>query len=205
MAEDQLRGMVLAGQLAPGERLNEVALADRLGISRGPLREAIQRLASEGLLSIVPHKGSYVRTLTEAELRHLYELRVAVETHAVRLGAERATSDQLEKLALTLEKTSEVLGSGEQVPYPADLDVHAQLVGLAQNPTLTQAMRETHAKIHLARARSAYDPDRARVAYEEHEAIVKNILAGRADVAARLLEEHLMLSLANALKCMRGI
>lgn len=196
--------MVLEGQLMPGERLNEVVLAERLGISRGPLREAIQRLASEGLLSVVPHKGSYVRTLSAAELRDLYELRIAIETYAVRLAVRRATPPDLEELSKTLEQARLALGVSDDVPYPAGIDVHLQLVSLAGNQALLQAMRETETKVHLARARSARDPDRAREAHREHELIVNYILAGDAEGATHLLEQHLQLSLTNALKRMHN-
>lgn len=80
--------MVLGGQLAPRERLNEGAIAGTLGISRGPLRDAIQRLSSGGLLRVVRHKGAYVHTLTEQNFRDLYELRIAIEAYAVRLEVE---------------------------------------------------------------------------------------------------------------------
>jgi DNA-binding GntR family transcriptional regulator len=203
LAEDELRAMVLDGRLVPGERLNEVFIAETLGISRGPLREAIQRLASEGLLSVVPHKGAYVRSLSEAELRQLYELRIAIETYAVRLGAERGTPVQRAALQETLERTRQVLDSGEDVPYPSDLDVHVQMVALAHNPALLQVMREAHAGIHLARARSARDPGRARAAYEEHEQIVGCIVAGESVRAAELLERHLESSLVSALERLR--
>src|SRR5262245_8309178 len=104
-----LREMVLDGRLAPGQRLNEVELAAALGISRGPLREAIQRLASEGLLTTISHHGAYVRKIDGAELRELYEFRVAVETHAVRLAATRVSQADLDGLRLMLDRTAEIL------------------------------------------------------------------------------------------------
>ena len=84
--EVALREMILAGEIAPGERINEVALAGELGISRGPLREAIQRLVSGGLLTVISHRGAFVRTFTPGEIVDLYGLRSALELHAVRHG-----------------------------------------------------------------------------------------------------------------------
>lgn len=202
-AEQELRSLVLSGQLAPGQRLNEVAIAETMGTSRGPLREAIQRLASEGLLVMVAHKGAYVRSLNEHELRQLYELRIAIETYAVRLGAERGTAEQHAELRSLLDRTLGVLDSGANAHYPADLDMHEQLVSMAQNPALLRTMQETHAKIHLARARSAFDPDRARIAYKEHEQIAKHVIAGEATEAAQALEAHLMSSFDNAVLLLR--
>jgi len=195
--------MILAGGLAAGERLNEVSLAETLGISRGPLREAIQRLASEGLLRVVTHKGAYVRALSPTELTDLYELRIAIETHAVRLGIQRADAHQLRKLRALLGRTRAVLEAGDDAHYPSDLDLHEQLVELADSQALRQALRDTNARIHLARARSAYDPVRARAALAEHQEIVEHVLAGHGDEAALALEKHLHLSRDNALALLR--
>lgn len=204
LAEQELREMVLDGRLAQGERLNEVAIAQDLGISRGPLREAIQRLASEGLLTMIPHRGAFVRTLSEGELRELYELRIAIETHAVRLGVEQGTAQQLQALDDALEQTRRIFRSEDEPHYPSDLDVHELLVSLANNEALLRAMRDTHARIHLARARSGYAPKRAQKAYDEHVKIVAAIRHGKADDAAALLETHLRESLENAAELIRN-
>jgi DNA-binding GntR family transcriptional regulator len=89
-----LREMVLSGRMRAGERLNEVELAHALQISRGPLREAIQRLRSEGLLTAVSGRGAFVRTFTIDTLRELYEVRIALETHGVRLAARNSDFHQ---------------------------------------------------------------------------------------------------------------
>jgi DNA-binding GntR family transcriptional regulator len=204
LAEEELREMVLDGRLAQGQRLNEVAIAEDLGISRGPLREAIQRLASEGLLTVVPHRGAFVRMLDEAELRQLYELRIAIETHAVRLGVEHCTPQQLQALEDALERTRKIFREEDEPHYPSDLDIHALLVSLADNEALLRAMHDTHARIHLARARSAYAPKRAQQAYREHVQIVAAIRDGKADDAAALLETHLRQSVENAAELIRS-
>lgn len=202
-AEQELREMVLDGRLSQGERLNEVSIAQDLGISRGPLREAIQKLASEGLFTVVPHRGAFVRTLSEEELRELYEVRIAIETYAVRLGVERGSQEQHRALQAVLDQTREVLEQEDQAHYPADLDIHALLVSLANNKALLRAMHDAHARIHLARARSAYDPGRAQQAHREHEQIVAAIRDGRADEAATQLEAHLRKSLESAAALIR--
>ncbi|MDN4171708.1 GntR family transcriptional regulator [Nocardioides sp. SOB77] len=198
LAERELREMVLGGRFEAGERLNEVALADSLGISRGPLREAVSRLAAEGLLTVVTHKGAYVRTVSPSDLRDLYELRIAVETYAVRLGVERASDEQLAGLDADLARTRAILERRSDEPYPADLDFHARVVSLARNEALLTQVRETHARLHLARARSAHDPRRARAAYDEHAAVVARVLARDAAGAAELMESHLRAALENA-------
>jgi DNA-binding GntR family transcriptional regulator len=196
-AEAELRSMALSGQLVPGKRINEVAVAASLGISRGPLREAIQRLASEGLLSIVRHKGAYVRTVDGAELEELYELRIVLETFAVRAVIAKAGADELAELSALVRRTRQILDE-DATAYPADLDFHLQLVALARQSVLQRAVRDVHSTIHLARARSAHDPDRARAALDEHTRILDAVIARDAGLATQLLDQHLRTSLHNA-------
>lgn len=195
-----LRQMVLDGALAPGQRINEVELAAALGVSRGPLREAIQRLASEGLLTTVSHRGAYVRTFDETELRELYELRIAVESHAVRLAADRVTAADVAGLQALLDQTHEILTSGTAVAYPRDHDFHVRVVALAGNRRLLDASVEINQQIQLARSRSARQPLRARDAYDEHAAVVSSLSDRDGERAAALLTEHLRASLDSALQ-----
>ena len=198
LAEASIRQMVIDGQLAPGERLNEVALANTLEISRGPVREAIQRLASAGLLKMVTHHGAYVRQFGRDELRDLYDLRIALETHAVRVGARRATDDQITKLRDMLTATRQVLDE-QSGRYPGDLDFHRRIVGLAHNPALTAAFESALAQIEVARARSSSDPGRARMALDDHVEVLDHLVARDGNRAATRLREHLESALENAL------
>ncbi|MFI1462273.1 GntR family transcriptional regulator [Nocardia carnea] len=193
-----LRDMILDGTLAPGERLNEVQLSQALGISRGPLREAIQRLASEGLVEAVTHRGAYVRSFSANELTEFYELRIALETHAVRLAARQTPQERIDELNQLLDNTESSMGQDAAATYPADQDFHAQLAGLAAKPPLLNALTEVGRKIQLARARSAHQPRRARTALDEHRAIVAALSSRDGDHAAALLEAHLVSSLNNA-------
>jgi DNA-binding GntR family transcriptional regulator len=86
-----LRQRILHGEVRPGERLNEVEIAGELGVSRGPIREALQRLASDGLVELQARRGAFMRRLGPAEVRDLFEVRLALETTVARLAAQRAT------------------------------------------------------------------------------------------------------------------
>jgi DNA-binding GntR family transcriptional regulator len=199
-----LREMILDGTLSPGERLNEVHLSQALGISRGPLREAIQRLASEGLVEAVTHRGVYVRSFSTRELSDFYELRIALETHAVRLAARYAPQERIDDLGHMLDETESSMGADATGSYPVDPDFHARLVRLAANPPLVEALTDVGRKIRLARARSAHQPRRARTALGEHRAIVAALAERDGDHAATLLESHLASSLNNALAVLRA-
>ncbi|WP_052344953.1 GntR family transcriptional regulator [Thermocrispum municipale] len=199
-----LRQMILDGELAPGQRLNEVHLSQALGISRGPLREAIRRLAAEGLVEPVTHRGVYVRSFSARELSDFYELRIALETHAVRLAARYAPQERIDELGDMLDETEHTMDDDTAGAYPANPDFHARLARLAANPPLLQALTEVGRKIKLARARSAHQPQRARTALEEHREILAALSKRDGDKAAALLESHLTSSLNNALAVLRA-
>jgi len=195
-AEEALREKILSGALAPQTRLNEVLLAEELGISRGPLREAIQRLASEGLLQIIAHKGAFVIAVEEAELRQIYELRIALETFAARKACQQLTLAERVAFRRSLDDAGAAID--DEKPYPSDMDFHRALVGLAENPVLDQTSKDVNARISLARNRSARQPARAREAFAEHVAFADAMVAGDVATATALLEAHLWRSFDNA-------
>src|SRR5947208_9953160 len=95
---DHLRSEILAGRLEPNAELAEVALSEQLGVSRGPIREAIGRLASEGLVTVRPRRGAVVRSLSKEEFLEAYQVREALEWMAVRLAVPRLTNEDLARL-----------------------------------------------------------------------------------------------------------
>jgi DNA-binding GntR family transcriptional regulator len=197
-----LRDMVLTGKLRTGERFNEVELANALGISRGPLREAIQRLRSEGLATTVTGRGTFVRTFTPRQLEELYEVRIALETHAVRLAASDLDGESTRELHQLLDDTGKLLANDQA--YPRDLDFHLQLVALSGNQELVQATVTVLRQIDLARSRSGREPSRAQAALTEHHEIVELLDRGRAEQAAKALVKHLRSSLRSALSVLES-
>ncbi len=197
--ESILRDMILDGTIRPGERLNEVALAASLGISRGPLREAVQRLAGDGLLTIVSHRGSYVRTFKRTEVVELYELRSALELHAVRLLCQRASAGDLAHMVSLLAETESLMNQGKGIAYPKELDFHLRLVMLAGNQTLMRAALETHGQLSLARSISAKQPIRARTAIVEHADVLQAIKDRDVHKATDLMQTHIQHSMDSAL------
>jgi DNA-binding GntR family transcriptional regulator len=203
-----LRDTVISGKLRAGERLNEVELANALGISRGPLREAIQRLHSERLLTAVPNRGAYVRVITPEELTDLYEVRIALESHASRLVAKYGDSAQVDELNRVIEATNSVsvdAASVRTAAYPPDPDFHQRLIALTKNEALAQAAGDVRRQIGLARARTgaSTDPHRAEGAQAEHLEITDQLTRRRGDGAAKALERHLRSNLASTLRAMR--
>lgn len=197
--EHVLREMILDGRITPGERLNEVTLASSLGISRGPLREAVQRLAGEGLLKVISHRGSYVRTFEHSEVVELYELRSALELHAVRLVCQRANDADLADLDSMLNETQMLMTRKNGHAYPKDLDFHLRLVMLAGNQALMRSALKTHGQISLARSISAKQPMRARAAVMEHADLLRAMQARDVHLATDLMQTHITHSMNSAL------
>jgi DNA-binding GntR family transcriptional regulator len=193
-----LREMILNGVLGPGERLNEVELSTALGISRAPLREAIRDLASQGLLTIVTHKGAFVPSYTADDLHDIYEVRIAIESHAVRLVAQRSSPADIAELIALLDETEEEVRRSGSRAYPDSLDFHGRVVELTGNQHLIEIGTSVGQKIQLARIRSGQRPERAQVALQEHREIVSQ-MSSDPEAAARLMIRHLELSLASAL------
>jgi DNA-binding GntR family transcriptional regulator len=197
-----LRELILDGRLKSGERINEVELSNALGISRGPLREAIQHLRSQGLLVTISHRGAFVRTFSGRELSELYEVRIALETHAVKLATSSITKQAIAELRTMLAETEKSIAADNN--YPLDRDFHDRIVQLADCQALSDAVTDVHRKIHLARSRSGHESTRARRALSDHREVLKHMSRGDGEGAAGVMAEHLRSSLQNALAILRG-
>jgi DNA-binding GntR family transcriptional regulator len=188
-----LRDRIVTGEVAPGERVNEVALAAQLAVSRGPIREALQQLASEGLVELRPKRGAYVRTFDRDQLVNLYAVRIVLEVLAARLAATRRTEAQLAALRNSIAKAIE--GVAADAHYPFELDMHRLVVDASGNPELARFLSLVNQQIRLGRARSGWQPQRAPSAFNEHVAIVDAVAAADPDAAAEAMQTHLENSL----------
>jgi DNA-binding GntR family transcriptional regulator len=166
-----LRNRIAEGVYPPGHRLVEVELAASLGISRGPLREALRSLVQEGIIIHFSNKGFHVPPITLADAQGLYELREAIETAAARWAAERATEAEIGLMAGLLDQTLKLITHGKTVTYPMDLDFHVSVIQAAHSPLIEKRARETHHQLRALRRGSAGSHEAAQIAYEEHRAI----------------------------------
>jgi DNA-binding GntR family transcriptional regulator len=204
--EGILREMVLNGTLAPGQRLNEVAIADSIGVSRGPLREAIQKLAGEGLLQLQSHRGAFVRKYEPQEIIEIYEMRIALELYAVRLVIARATDEDLAALESVIEEKTAPNPAAEveaapkaSGPYVSELDFHQRMVGLAGNAAISAACLEANHRLYLALTHTERSGTRKRHAGSEHLDVLAALRSRDTAAATKLLEAHLEASLQNTL------
>ncbi|GAA2563870.1 GntR family transcriptional regulator [Pseudonocardia hydrocarbonoxydans] len=187
-AVDSVRELILRGEFAAGARLGEVELAERLGVSRTPVREALARLASEGLVEIVPNRGARVSSWTVAELEEVFDLRAALEPRLTALAVPNATPadlDDLDDLARRMVR--------------ADLDdlvglnraFHGRLVALADHPAMAGALAGAiHAPIVL-RNFHAYDDASLRRSLAHHVEIVAAARAGDPAWAQAVMTAHI--------------
>jgi DNA-binding GntR family transcriptional regulator len=201
--ERTLRSQILQGRFPPGGRLNEVEIAADLGVSRGPVREAMQRLARDGLVELQAHRGAFVRRLGRGEVRDLFEVRVALERTVARLAATRATPEQRAQLeALRGTPSSIFTADDADLRFEGPRDVHALLAAAAGNPALAGHVALVNQELQLLRAQSGKIAVRAEHAATEHDELLAAVLSGDGDRAAAAMEEHLRESLGHALGAM---
>ena len=186
-----LRELVLTGEIPPGERVNEVELAHRLGISRGPLREAIRHLSSEGLLVLVPNKGAHVPLADADEVRALFELRSALECAAAELAAVRRTEGDVGRLKEVCALSRRDYQAGVRFPYRLDLAFHQALLDAARSPRIAEQVRLVQQRVVLLRSGLKDDPPHQLASLDDHDALVRAVAEGDGEGAGRIMRLHL--------------
>lgn len=188
---EAIEEMIISGELEAGDRINESALANRLGVSRGPIREACRSLEQAGLLVSATNHGMYVREMTLDEARDLYEVRGALAGLTGRLIVERASDETLQKLVNLVEKMDVAAGEENLARYYAlNLDFHGLLVEAAENPALKQSYRWIVNQLHLFRRRGLVQKGNLVVSNQEHRAIIDALLARDSDAADNAMRRH---------------
>jgi DNA-binding GntR family transcriptional regulator len=189
---DHLRREILAGRLQPGAELAEVPLSEQLGVSRGPIREAIGRLASEGLVTVRPRRGAIVRPLSKAEFLELYQVREALELMAVKLAVPRLTPDDLEALT-ALNRAMDEHAARDEVEefFEANNAFHERLLECCGNAKLQELYRQLRGQLGRYRMGSLTLRGNLRRSVAEHAAILRAARHGDAERAAQLMSEHI--------------
>jgi DNA-binding GntR family transcriptional regulator len=192
-AYDQLKGLILDGSLAPGTFLAERQLAARLGMSKTPVRSALERLESEGFISISPQQGAIIRDLSLGEVADQYEIRVALETVVARNLAGRLGGEQVARVRANLEAQRQNLGVGSvERGVALDEEFHALFCVFLGNREILRVMGQLGDKVHRVISRAfTINTSRMVSSYEEHRGIAEAIFDGDAALAARRIEEHL--------------
>lgn len=187
-AYSKIKAEILDGELTPGSAISEAERAEALGISRSPVREALQQLAREGLVEVFPKRGTFVTELTPREVREAFELRQAIECACARLAAERATEDDIEELA-SLCDAIDAAAEG-QASYDAGAAFHAGVARAAHSRYLAEAFESSQAKIDMA-SRAAAESRGQEHQDIAHRDIFNAISAGDGAEADRIMRAHL--------------
>jgi len=202
--EARVREEIVHGERPTGSRLNEVEIAADLGVSRGPVREALQRLAHNGLVTLESHRGAFVRRLELGEVRELFEVRIALECEAAALAAVRIDRRGLNDLAQLQEHSVSEVRYGPKPGVFDTLDLHDLIVRHAGNARLEQAVTQVNIELRLARSRSGATGRRAQEAVDEHSELIA-CLTSRDPVGARMaMEAHLTASLQNTMQMLQA-
>ncbi|AYD03665.1 hypothetical protein NCHU2750_42820 (plasmid) [Neorhizobium sp. NCHU2750] len=172
VVQAEIERMIIEGELKPNERINENGLSQKLGVSRGPIREACSAIAAMGLIEIIPNRGFFVRALTNDEAQDLSQARAGVFGCMAMLLAERITDGELKVLAGLLGKMDAFVETGiVHDYYPINLEFHRQIAHMAGNKRLEQIYQSFVRELHIQRYRALSSPDVLHVSNAEHRAI----------------------------------
>lgn len=172
-----LRDAILHGVLQPGERLMEIKLANRMGVSRTPIREAIRMLELEGLVIMVPRKGAQVAQITEKDLKDVLEVRMGLEELAVKFACQRITPKQLKELKRAAEEFEEQVNTVEEDDITAlaeaDVKFHDLIYKATDNQRLVQLLNNLREQMYRYRIEYLKDVETRGSLIEEHNGICK--------------------------------
>ena len=194
---DELFEKILASihtsELPPGAVVNEAALAERFGVSRGPVREAVRRLQGIRLVSREPYMKASVVSFSGGEILELFQVREALEGMACRLAAERMTDDELSKVAVDMEAARQARFNPARTQKPVpDFDFHERIVRGSRNSRIADALcGDLYHLLRIYRRRSGAVPERKDAAHAEHRQIFRAIKARDGERAESLMRSHI--------------
>ena len=189
---DHVKRRIVANELPFGSKLTEDGLAKELGISRTPIREALNRLAQDRLVTVSPGRGAFVATFSFDDMVQLLEIRETLEGMAARLASKRITKETLEKLRQRLKAAAQKQEHNGYKGYlDADRDFHECVISACGNHQLSQLMKSLQDRIQMLRSRSVMLPGRARKSFQEHMEIIDALSARDPDLAEEKIRTHI--------------
>ena len=188
-----LRGAILKGELKPGERLMELQLATKLGVSRTPIREAIRMLEQEGLAVTVPRKGAEVARMTEKDMEDVLQIRRTLDELAVRLACDKMTEEQLESLRQAVQEF-EISTKSRDISKVAEADVkfHDAIYKATDNPKLINLINNLREQMYRYRVEYLKDESTYPTLIAEHQAIFDSLARKDKECVVRVMAEHVM-------------
>ena len=200
---EALRDAIREGTLKPGERLMEIQLAEQLGVSRTPVREAIRKLELDGYVIMMPRRGTYVANMSMRDISDIFEIRSALESLSNGLAAQRITPEELEHLQRLLVMISSYVAEKDMDKIvEVDIEFHDLLYHASRNKRLVGIISNLRDQLTRFRTVSMSYPGRLEATMEEHRAIVDAISNGDSKAAEKAAEKHMENSEKTLLKAM---
>lgn len=189
-----LRRAIITGELPPGERLMEISLANQLGVSRTPVREAIRKLELEGLVTMIPRKGAQVARISEDNLKDVIEIRSALEEFAVSLACQRIDEDGKAEMTRKHEEFRSAIAKNEDILSIIDKDeqFHDSIVHATKNKRLITILAGLREQFYRYRMEYVKDMDSISSLIEEHENMMHAIFNHDQEKATALMKTHLL-------------
>ncbi len=193
---ERLKEAIVTGTARPNERLIEVELAERLAVSRTPIRESLQRLAAEGLVASQRH-GWVVREHRSDEIREIYEARAALESYCARFAAQRASESELKTIASIHRDNTAGLSAAARRERLVNVNdhFHDAIISAARNESLSNMIRRNRTYYFNYRIAELYTDQEAEIALAGHDAIVRALLKRNPDAAEREMRSHIDIAL----------
>lgn len=187
-----LRQAILKGELEPGERLMEIQLAERLGVSRTPIREAIRKLELEGLVHMVPRKGAEVASISEKSLREVLEVRRSLEELAIELACQKITAEQIKELEEAEVQFADAVQKGDAMTIAeSDEHYHDVIYQATDNSRLVQILNNLREQMYRYRLEYIKDADKRQILVVEHEHIIRAVKNHNIPEAKQAMREHI--------------
>ena len=187
-----LRQAILRGELKPGERLMEIQLANKLGVSRTPIREALRKLELEGLVNMVPRKGAEVADITEKSLRDVLEVRKALEELSVQLACEKITEEEIEELKRVAERFKDTLDDQDVTKIAeADVAFHDVIYTATDNQKLILLLNNLREQMYRYRVEYLKKEEAYPQLIAEHEELITKITHHEKHEATKIMCRHI--------------
>lgn len=196
-----IESMILQGELVPGQRVNENALATQLSVSRGPIREALRALEQAGLVKLVARRGVFVQEVSLKEALNAYDVRASLLGTAGLALARTITEDQLESLHDLVRQMGEARADGDiEKYYPLNLEFHNRLIEYSHNEELYRTYHALVKKLHLFRRKALVTEGGMEASTREHKEILKSLAERDPERARRAMEGHVLAGKERFLK-----
>ncbi len=187
-----LRQAILTGDFLPGERLMEITLAKRLGVSRTPVREAIRKLELEGLVVMIPRKGAAVARITVSDLKDVLEVRCHLEEFAASIACDRITEEEKAQLTVALKAFEQAIEDKDlRLIAQRDVEFHDVIFRATKNKRLLQIINNLREQIYRYRIEYIKDFGYHETLVKEHKEILDAIFSGNKEAAEKIMRTHI--------------